>query len=560
MRLTSIFTFALLSVGACDCASGVAPGSDVGGGDDTSTMADRTVPVGDEDPICDNGFDDDDDGFVDENCGCTPGTRQNCYIGDDTSLAGIGACLYGIQRCETDFEFSTWGECVGYGGPSTETCDRVDNNCDGEIDEGCGCTVGEVRDCYSGPEGTGGVGICVSGFERCIDRGPGPTWDSCASSVEPGVEDCDGGDEDCDGRIDEDCSCTSGDTRDCYGGPPDTRGRGACGSGRQTCSGDAWGECLGDTTPVAEVCDGGIDEDCDGLVDCDDDDCDCCTSYREVVSIEPEEGEILFVVDRSGSMLWPAVGTSASRWSELQDAMGATLPMVSDSPLGLMTFPELDGSDERLNCSVASSPDVPLASGNSGAVQSRLSSAMPRAGDTPTPDAFSTVRSYLGGRSTSREPFVILMTDGLPEPNCGATVPATVDAIAQLQRDGTDTFVVGFVGPDRSGDTSGIPALRDALNQFAAAGGRPRSGARQYYEAVDGAELTTAIRAILGEATECRFALPSEPPAGAVVRQDGAVVPTSGYTLSGRQIEFTGPYCARIRAGLIASIVISVDC
>jgi len=68
----------------------------------------------------------------------------------DTKPCGsnIGACSYGIRHCENGI----WGECVGGAIPSFETYDGIDNDCDGETDEGCSfldralCTTGDA-DC-----------------------------------------------------------------------------------------------------------------------------------------------------------------------------------------------------------------------------------------------------------------------------------------------------------------------------------------------------------------------------------------------------------------------------
>ena len=49
---------------------------------------------------------------------------------------------------------------------------------------------------------------------------------------------------------------------------------GACNPGIRTCSAaGTWGTCTGVVAPVAEICGDGIDNDCDGLVDCADPDC-----------------------------------------------------------------------------------------------------------------------------------------------------------------------------------------------------------------------------------------------------------------------------------------------
>ncbi len=48
-------------------------------------------------------------------------------------------------------------QCV----PSPETCDGRDNDCDGRVDDGLS------RSCYSGPTGTSGRGVCRAGTQTC---------------------------------------------------------------------------------------------------------------------------------------------------------------------------------------------------------------------------------------------------------------------------------------------------------------------------------------------------------------------------------------------------------
>jgi hypothetical protein len=61
-------------------------------------------------------------------------------------------------------------------------------------------------------------------------------------------------------------SCTDGDFRACYTGPPGTSGVGVCRAGVQACANGVFGECVGQVLPSPEV-PNGIDDDCDGTTD-----------------------------------------------------------------------------------------------------------------------------------------------------------------------------------------------------------------------------------------------------------------------------------------------------
>ena len=107
--------------------------------------------------ICDNGFDDDQNGQVDEGCACSPGEAQDCYGGNPLQ-AGVGACGWGTQTCETsgsgEFETNSWSMCTGFVEPTVESCNGLDDDCDGTVDDeapcpdGLKCADGEcVEDC-----------------------------------------------------------------------------------------------------------------------------------------------------------------------------------------------------------------------------------------------------------------------------------------------------------------------------------------------------------------------------------------------------------------------------
>ncbi len=200
-----------------------------------------------------NGQDDDCDDVVDEGCECVGGDARSCYSGP-APTQGVGLCTAGTQRCTG----GAWGPCEGQILPATERCnDGADEDCDGEIDEGCPCVSGTAQNCYGGPGGTSGVGLCKSGQQSCVDGG----WAKCMGEVLPAPELCDTKDNDCNGSADD-----SVPPLPCYtfdAGSPDA---GACRGGARSCSGGLFGACVGQVGPAAETCDG-VDNDCDGTVD-----------------------------------------------------------------------------------------------------------------------------------------------------------------------------------------------------------------------------------------------------------------------------------------------------
>jgi MYXO-CTERM domain-containing protein len=104
-----------------------------------------------------------------------PAAPNNCYFQVDNSTELVAA-LTQIA-----------------GSVSAETCDGVDNDCDGQVDEDL------RRSCDS---------ACGAGEETCA----GGQWSGCTAPA-PAQESCDGDDNDCDGEVDEDDTglCGSGE-------------------------------------------------------------------------------------------------------------------------------------------------------------------------------------------------------------------------------------------------------------------------------------------------------------------------------------------------------------
>jgi hypothetical protein len=123
------------------------------------------------------------------------------------------------------------------------------------------CIEGETRECYQGPPGTQGVGICVPGVETCSN---GTFTGSCVGDVTPFVEHCDGRDEDCSGEVDD----VEGSGGACAG-PDGCEGAMACAGEGVACVAPTQNECgVCGGPPVPGVGAGCSDGVCDGFEVC----------------------------------------------------------------------------------------------------------------------------------------------------------------------------------------------------------------------------------------------------------------------------------------------------
>jgi hypothetical protein len=323
------------------------------------------------------------DGLADENCPCMPGTSEvcgsteagDCQLGRRLCIDGIlGECIGAIYEAEEicdgndndcdgqtdEATLRTYYEDQdgdGYGVAAStrlacsvpdgwasnpldcddartfvnpavpESCNALDDDCDGDTDEGLertfyldddgdgfgatasasvACTPPSAEhterggDCDDASAARSPVGLeaCNGADDDCdtsTDEGVLRTYyldadgdgvgglttqsacspptnyvalggdcaDSNAARYPGRFDACNGVDDDCNGSIDPGCDCEDGDTQTNCG--PAT-GMGECVIGTQLCIGGQWGECVGAVATSPETCDG-RDEDCDGVID-----------------------------------------------------------------------------------------------------------------------------------------------------------------------------------------------------------------------------------------------------------------------------------------------------
>ncbi|MFO0764614.1 MAG: putative metal-binding motif-containing protein [Patescibacteria group bacterium] len=222
--------------------------------------------------VCGNAIDDDCDGVVDDGC-----VMLSCFIDGDNdgygnatggSIAAFGSCPAGRVANSNDCNDAA----PAISPAATEVCDAVDNNCNGQTNEGLTCTS---VTCYTDSDAdTFGAGGGASYPGMTCPAGTVSNNTDCndgQNAVHPGAAElCDNVDNNCSGTVDEGCAttqCFADTDADGYGaGAATVITTGVCAVGMVPNNTDCQPALASSHPGAAEICGDAIDNNCNGTV------------------------------------------------------------------------------------------------------------------------------------------------------------------------------------------------------------------------------------------------------------------------------------------------------
>jgi hypothetical protein len=239
-------------------------------------------------------------------------------------------------------------------------------------------------------------------------------------------------------------------------------------------------------------------------------------------------------------------GTNTSKWDNLKDALKALLAQyVGEVNWGLSVFPK-PGAQQ---CT-AGAVDVAVGPNTTAKILQVLQplTSTTIGGSTPTDETLQAVMAGGGLNDTTRNIYVLLMTDGLP--NCGSDGKGVEGTIGKLyaQTPSISTYVVGIGDGTQSAPTT--------LDSWATAGHSARKTSPLYYQANNTNELTMAFAEVVAGIASCTYKLADKPDDPNLLTSyiDGHLVPIDAkdgatYDPGSQSVIFHGMSCDKIKGG-----------
>ena len=300
--------------------------------------------------------------------------------------------------------------------------------------------------------------VCGDGIKQT------PNETGTGGPANDGIEECDGIDGVTQGFT---CSascvlvpiseCTIDNTRSCNTGL-----LGICAAGTQTCvEPSTWGSCIQNQQPVNEICTNGLDDDCDGLTDTNDTDC-----QQQCF----DKTDVMLVLDRSNSI---DAGEMASLKTAAHSFVDSLDPTADGNHMGQTNFSTYGHFDLHLtgNKTLIDNAIDSLAAGAYTNLMEGIVYAANELKDT-----------NIAYERPAAPDFMIIITDGNPNrPVDSATARAQAKSAADSAKAAGVTLYVVGVGADvdatylktiASGDDHYYPvvdytSLSDTLEEIA---------------------------------------------------------------------------------------------
>jgi hypothetical protein len=262
------------------------------------------------------------------------------------------------------------------------------------------------------------------------------------------------------------------------------------------------------------------------------------------VTLESIPPNVMLVLDKSGSMVtaWDHDAdpdtAPITRWNSLHQVVESVVTTFdAAASFGATLFPSAAATGDVANACVTSpTSEVPVAPMNLAAIVAGIPPAEDAGlmGGTPATAGVILGRDHLLGLDPESPRVLVLVTDGAANCSVDAVDPTElvlydeqlpVVVGAAWTDHGIPTYVVGIDATDVVAEL-GISTI-DALDEVAAAGGKPLAGPHQFYQTTNQTELEAALQEIVDDAVGCTLPLEPTPafPDLLEIHVDGALVP-----------------------------------